>query len=98
MENSKTKDGLCTGLSIASLVVSILGFLTGWLTFGVFFDFIGVILGIIAVIIARKKNAPAGIAIAGIIIGALGAVLMFLIWYLPTIWQHFNPPAPAELP
>ena len=34
MDNQKKKDGLCNGLSITSLVLSILGFLTGWLAFG----------------------------------------------------------------
>ena len=91
-------NGLCSGFSIASLVFSIMGFLTGWLAFGVLLDFLGIVLGVIAVIVGRKKNASCGLAIAGIIIGVLGAGLMFMIAYFPAIWQYFNPPTPMELP
>lgn len=98
MDNQKKKDGLCNGLSITSLVLSILGFLTGWLVFGIFFDILGIIFGIIAIIIGKKRNVSCGMAIAGIVIGALGLGLMLILEYAPKIYQHFNPRAPMELP
>lgn len=91
-------NGMHSGLSIASLVLSIIGFLTGWLGVGVFFDFLGIVLGIMAIIIARKQNTSCGIAIAGVVIGILGAGLMLLLKYLPVIWQYFHPQSPSELP
>lgn len=94
----KKGTGMYSGLSIASLVLSITGFLTGWLGFGVFFDCLGIILGIIALIIAKKQKLACGTAVTGILIGALGAGLMFLLRYLPVIWRHFRPSAPLELP
>lgn len=90
--------GSYSGLSIASLVLSIIGFLTGWLGFGVFFDCLGILLGIVAIIIAKKQNAPCGLAMAGVILGGLGAGLMFLLKYAPVLWQHFHPSSPMELP
>lgn len=101
MDNQKKKDGLCNGLSITSLVLSILGFLTGWLAFGLFFDVLGIIFGIIAIIIGKKRNVSCGMAIAGIIIGALGFGLMLFLEHGPEIYQHFkpnNPSLPKELP
>lgn len=85
MKNQQNTDGLCKGLSLTSLAVSILGFLTGWLGLGVLFDFIGIVFGVIVVVIGRKKNVRCGLATAGILIGALGAVLMLLIYVAPTI-------------
>lgn len=96
MDNKNS--GIHSGLAITSLVLSIIGFLTGWLGLGVFFDLLGIVLGIIAIIIARKQNAACGIAIAGVVIGILGAGSMLLLKYLPVIWQHFNPTSPSELP
>ena len=94
MDGQKRRDGLCSGLSITSLFLSILGFLTGWLGFGIFLDCLGVVFGVIAIIIGKKRNALCGMAVAGIIVGVLGAGLMFFL----KVYQHFNPPAPMELP
>ena len=79
MDGQKRRDGLCSGLSITSLFLSILGFLTGWLGFGIFLDCLGVVFGVI-------------------IVGVLGEGLMFFLMYFPKVYQHFNPPAPMELP
>lgn len=98
MDGQKRRDGLCSGLSITSLFLSILGFLTGWLGFVIFLDCLGVVFGVIAIIIGKKRNALCGMAVAGIIVGVLGAGLMFFLMYFPKVYQHFNPPAPMELP
>ena len=55
MDGQKRRDGLCSGLSITSLFLSILGFLTGWLGFGIFLDCLGVVFGVIAIIIGKKR-------------------------------------------
>lgn len=65
------------GLAVTSLILGILAFLSGWF-------FLGLILGIAAVItgaIGLKKKNGKGMAIAGIITGALGAIasLIFTI-------------------
>lgn len=98
MNDQKKNDGLCSGLSITSLFLSILGFLTGWLGFGIFLDCLGIIFGIIAIIIGKKRNVPCGMAVAGIIVGVLGAGIMLFLMYFPQVYQHFNPPDPMELP
>ena len=83
MDGQKRRDGLCSGLSITSLFLSILGFLTGWLGFGIFLDCLGIVFGVIAIIIGKKRNAPCGMAVAGIIVGVLGAGLMLFLMYFP---------------
>lgn len=98
MNAQKRNDGLSSGLCITSLFLSILGFLTGWLGFGTFLDCLGIIFGVVAIIIGKKRNAPCGMAVAGIVVGGLGAGLMFFLEYFPKVYQHFNPPAPMELP
>ena len=85
MDGQKRPDGLCSGLSITSLFLSILGFLTGWLGFGMFLDCLGVVFGVIAIITGKKRNAPCGMAVAGIIVGVLGAGLMLFLMYFPTV-------------
>lgn len=96
MNDQKKCDGLCSGLSITSLFLSILGFLTGWLGFGIFLDCLAIIFGVIAIIVSKKRNLPCGMAVAGIIVGALGAGLMFFLMYFPKVYQHINPSAPME--
>ena len=98
MNGQKKNYGLCSGLSITSLFLSILGFLTGWLGFGMFLDCLGVVFGVIAIITGKKRNAPCGMAVAGIIVGVLGAGLMLFLMYFPKVYQYFNPPDPMELP
>lgn len=68
------------GLAITSLILGILAFLSGWF-------FLGLILGIAAVItgaIGLKKKNGKGMAIAGIVTGALGALasLIFTIIFV----------------
>lgn len=66
--------------------------------FGIFLDCLGIIFGIIAIIIGKKRNVPCGMAVAGIIVGVLGAGIMLFLMYFPQVYQHFNPPDPMELP
>lgn len=68
------------GLGIASLVLGILALLTGLFLIGGLFGLIAIVLGIIA--LGRVKRGEAnnrGMAIAGIITGALGVLLTILV-------------------
>lgn len=64
------------GLAIAALVVGIVAVLSGWAPFW------GVVVGVAAVvlgILALKKNANKGMAIAGLVTGAVGALWSLII-------------------
>lgn len=52
----------------------------------------------VPIIIGKKRNVPCGMAVAGIIVGVLGAGIMLFLMYFPQVYQHFNPPDPMELP
>lgn len=77
------------GLAIASLVLGIIAFLTGLI-------YLGAVLGILAVIfgiLALKKRQGRGMAIAGIITGALGilgtiAAIIIVILAVPALQQN----------
>lgn len=77
------------GLAVASLVLGILAFLTGLI-------YLGAILGILAVIfgiIALKKRQPKGLAITGIVTGALGIMgtivaITLVMLALPVLQQQ----------
>src|SRR5688572_15209934 len=76
-----------SGLAIASLVLAILGFCTGGLT-----GLIGLILGITAVIGINKSQgriSGSGLAIAGIVVGALSMLCLPLqiAMFLPAFTQ-----------
>jgi hypothetical protein len=94
------------GVSIAALVTSLLGFLGAIAVVPVFGSIAGLILGIIGVNrtkINGKKGR--GMAIAGIVLGALGVVLSigaivlwsWLIAQEPGTWEHITHyPAPGS--
>lgn len=68
------------GLGIASLVLGILALLTGFFLIGGLLGLIAIVLGIIA--LGRVKRGEAdnrGMALAGIITGALGLLLTILV-------------------
>lgn len=61
-----------SGLAIASLVVGIISlFPCFWLLLGP----IGLVLGIVSLVLAKKKQGPKGMALAGTILGGLATVL-----------------------
>ena len=76
------KRELKNGLGIASFVIGIIGFLTGFIAIGMYFDIIAVILGVIALV--SKKNKK-GFAIAGLLIAALGFIIMM---FYPIVWGN----------
>ena len=69
------------GMAIASLVLAIIGFLTSILGIGIIFGVVALILGIIALgqIKANSRQQKGrGMAMAGVILGALSVVMMVL--------------------
>lgn len=72
-----------SALAIASLILGIIGLLTGWLIFGGALGLVGVILGIVALVKVKNGTASGkGMAIGGIVTGALGmigAVVMLIL-------------------
>lgn len=71
------------GLATAGFVLGLLGLLTSWIPV---LNIVGIILGIIGVILAgiglaksKKVNAGKGLALAGIVLGALAVVFAVLI-------------------
>lgn len=78
MEQEKKK---CKGLSIASLVLGIVGIALSFVLIGGVLGVIGAILGLIAVIKSKPKN---GMAIAGLILSIIAIVIVFFMIYLAT--------------
>lgn len=71
------------GLATAGFVLGLLGLLTSWIPL---LNIVGIILGILGVILAgvglaksKKVNAGKGLAIAGIVLGALAVIFAVLI-------------------
>lgn len=74
-----------SGLAIASLVLSILGFLGSWFVLGGLFALIGLVLGIIALVQTRKGAGGKGMAIASVILSSLSmliAIGMSIIFFM----------------
>ena len=64
-----------SALAIASLVLGIIGLLTGLMIFGAVLGLVGVILGIVALVKVKNGTASGkGMAIGGIVTGALGMI------------------------
>lgn len=77
-----------SGLAIASLVLGIVGLTTSWFLVGLPLAIIGLVLGIISLV---KRKPGSGMAIAGIITGAIGIVIGGLLLVLTTLaYQGFN--------
>lgn len=74
-----------SGLAIASLVLSILGFLGSWFVLGGLFALIGLVLGIIALVKTRKGAGGKGMAIAGVVLSSISlliAIGMSIIFFM----------------
>ena len=64
-----------SALAIASLILGIIGQLTGLMFFGAVLGLVGVILGIVALVKVKNGTASGkGMAIGGIVTGALGMI------------------------
>lgn len=66
-----------SGLSVAALVLSIIGFLTGFLVIGILFDIVAIILAVLVFIKAKKKPIKTGLPIASVLIAGISLVLCF---------------------
>lgn len=71
------------GMSIAALVLGILGIIGGWIPIVCYFTTLCAILGIIFGIKGRAKSAlvygkPSGIATAGFVLGIIGAAVALI--------------------
>ncbi len=65
-----------SGIGIAVLIFSIIGFLTGFMGIGILFDIVAVILAIIALIKSKRTPTKTGLSIAGLIIAGTSLILM----------------------
>lgn len=72
------------GMAVSSLVLGIVGLLLACLAFGAVFGIVAVILGIMALgRVKRGVNGGRGLAIAGIVTGALailGGIVAGIVW------------------
>lgn len=75
-----------SGLAVAALVLSILGFLTGFLLIGMALDVVAIVLGVLVFRKAGKTPTKTGMALAGIIVAAFSLVLC-LILFLPGLLE-----------
>lgn len=86
------------GLAIASLVLSIIGFLLSSIVIGGIFALVGLILGIVALRKTKTGGGGKGLAIAGIVLSAISllisiGVALFFGWaFMQTgdCWQYSN--------
>lgn len=82
--------GGSNGLGIAALVVGLLAFFTSWLLIGGVFGIVAIVLGILALgKVKRGEASNKGMAIAGIVLGAIGllvtaAVIALFGWVFST--------------
>jgi hypothetical protein len=63
------------GLGVAGFVTGLLGLLFCWVPFlGVLLALLGVILGGVGIATGKKKGAPTGLAIAGLVLGIIALI------------------------
>ena len=69
------------GLGVAGFVIALIGLLFSWIpivnVFSVWLCWLGLILSLVAVFLKNKKK---GLAIAGIVLGAVGIGLYYLVY------------------
>ena len=68
-----------SGLAVAALVLSILGFLTGFLLIGMALDVVAIVLGVLVFRKARKAPTKTGMALAGIIVAGFSLALCLIL-------------------
>jgi hypothetical protein len=73
------------GLSIAALVLGIIGFLTGFIGIGILLGLVAIILGIVAL---AKHKAGKGLAIVGIVTGAMAVVFGSFLFMIVLLSVH----------
>lgn len=73
-----------SGLGVAALVLSILGFLTGFLLIGMVLDVVAIVLAVLVFRKAKRTPTKTGQAIAGAIVAGVSLVLC-LILFLPSL-------------
>ena len=81
--NQTTSEKNGKGMSIAALVLGILGIIGGWFPIVCYFTTVCAILGLIFGIIGRKRSTAAlgkasGIATAGLVLGIIGTAFAVL--------------------
>ena len=82
-----------SGIGIAALVFSIVGFMTGFIGVGILFDVIAIILAIIALVKSKRTSTKTGLSIAGLIIAGISLILMTFIFgsgYINNIFEVRN--------
>lgn len=66
-------------MGVASLVLGIVGLVISFIPclgmYGLFLTVPGVVLGFVGLIMAAKKNAPKGLAIAGVVCSIIGTII-----------------------
>ena len=85
-----------SGLGIAALVLSIIGFLTGFLGFGLVLDVIAIVLAALVLVKAKKQPIKTGTATGGLIVAILSIVLCGVILG-PGLMKELNVPAESEM-
>ena len=82
-----------SGIGIAALGLSIIGFMTGFIGIGILFDVIAVILAIIALMKSKRIPTKTGLPIAGLIIAGISLILMTFTFgsgYINNIFEVKN--------
>jgi membrane-bound ClpP family serine protease len=68
------------GLGLSALILGVIAILTCWIVIGGLFGLIAIVLGVLGASRARRGRATnRGVAIAGIVTGALGLVVAIVI-------------------
>ena len=81
-----------SGLGIAALVLSIIGFLTGFLGFGLVLDVIAIVLAALVLVKAKKQPIKTGSLIVAILSIVLCGVILG-----PGLMKELNVPAESEM-
>lgn len=68
------------GLGVAGFVTGLLGLIFCWVpALGIVLAVLGVILGGVGIATGKKKGAPTGLAIAGLVLGIIALIPAFVI-------------------